>query len=117
MAYSSKKQTKYLRGYLFEKFFDGHVLFRVFLHNLGHSHLEVLLGHVDSPLPEGVHTGLSTNTLYLSTEIRKVQKLVRQSCHIRDISIYCQRVFTTMVIHTESAIYLWLRHLQKEKGL
>ena len=78
MAYSSKKQTKYLQGYLFEKFFDGHVLFRVFLHNLGHSHLEVLLGHVDSPLPEGVHTGLSTNTLYLSTENRTSKTEVLQ---------------------------------------
>ena len=61
MAYSSKKQTKYLRGYLFEKFFDGHVLFRVFLHNLGHSHLKVLLSNVDSSFPEGVHTSLCAN--------------------------------------------------------
>ena len=41
---------------LFEELLDGHVLLGVLKHNLGHGHLEILLGHVDSPLSQCIHT-------------------------------------------------------------
>ena len=41
---------------LFEELLDGHVLLGVLKHNLGHGHLEILLGHMDSPLSQCVHT-------------------------------------------------------------
>ena len=38
---------------LLEELLDAHVLLGVLLHDLGHGHLEVLLGHVHPPLPVG----------------------------------------------------------------
>ena len=52
---------------LLEKLLDAHVLLRVLLHNLGHRHLEVLLGDVDPPLPQGVHAGLGAHALHLGS--------------------------------------------------
>jgi hypothetical protein len=40
---------------LLEELLDGHVLLGVLLHNLGHGHLEILLGDVNAPLTQGVH--------------------------------------------------------------
>ena len=50
---------------LLEQLLYAHILLRVLLHDLGDSHLEVLLGHMDAPLPEGVHPRLSARALDL----------------------------------------------------
>merc|ERR1719458_697960 len=52
---------------LLEELLDAHVLLGVLLHDLGHSHLEVLLGHVHSPLSESIHTRFSASSLHFST--------------------------------------------------
>jgi len=44
---------------------DGQVALDVLLHHLGHCHLEVLLGHVDTTLPQGKHTRLGADCLRL----------------------------------------------------
>ena len=40
---------------LLEELLDGHVLLGVLLHDLGHGHLKVLLGHVHPSLAQSVH--------------------------------------------------------------
>ena len=52
---------------LFEQLSYAHILLAVLLHNLGHGHLEVLLGDVNPPLPECVHPSLGTDSLHLGS--------------------------------------------------
>ena len=42
---------------------DGQVALDVLLHHLRHRHLEVLLGHVDTSLPQSEHTGFGAHGL------------------------------------------------------
>ena len=46
-----------------------HILFRLFLHHLGHGHFKIFLGDVDTTLAQGVHARLGTHTLVMNSNI------------------------------------------------
>ena len=58
--------------FLFPKLSNSHVLIQILLHDFGHCHFEILLRHVNSPLPQSEHASLRANTLQ---NIQKTQFL------------------------------------------
>jgi hypothetical protein len=69
---------------LLEQLFQGGVGIRVLLHDLGHSHLKILLSHVDSTLSEGKHSCLSANSLNEEERRKKKEALNTRKREIED---------------------------------